>query len=131
MDLVGKMRALKKEGNWNLVVLYAVEWTRKQPANADAWKELSHGLYQVAPVRRGAGALRQKRCSSRPTISCNGKTLDRSTSPYAPRAVEALKAFHRAAVLNDHDVSQPRASRAIERASLDVFLKRGPPSPKR
>ncbi len=38
-----KIAELKSSGNWNVLVLYASEWTRKQPENATAWKELSIG----------------------------------------------------------------------------------------
>ena len=38
-----KVQELKKAGNWNVLVLYASEWTRKEPNNATAWNELSIG----------------------------------------------------------------------------------------
>jgi tetratricopeptide (TPR) repeat protein len=38
-----KIADLKDAGNWNVLVLYAAEWTRKQPDSATAWKELSIG----------------------------------------------------------------------------------------
>jgi tetratricopeptide (TPR) repeat protein len=34
---------LKETGNWNMLVLHAAKWTRDQPDNATAWKELSIG----------------------------------------------------------------------------------------
>jgi tetratricopeptide (TPR) repeat protein len=34
---------MKQARNWNVLVLYATEWTRKEPANAAAWRELSVG----------------------------------------------------------------------------------------
>jgi tetratricopeptide (TPR) repeat protein len=36
-----EIRDLKQAGNWNVVVLYASNWTRKEPNNASAWYELS------------------------------------------------------------------------------------------
>jgi tetratricopeptide (TPR) repeat protein len=41
--LAATVRELKIAGNWNVLVLYANEWTRKQPNNAAAWRELSVG----------------------------------------------------------------------------------------
>jgi len=41
--LAATVRELKIAGNWNVLVLYANEWTRKEPSNAAAWRELSVG----------------------------------------------------------------------------------------
>jgi tetratricopeptide (TPR) repeat protein len=41
--LAATVRELKIAGNWNVLVLYANEWTRKQPNNPVAWRELSVG----------------------------------------------------------------------------------------
>jgi tetratricopeptide (TPR) repeat protein len=41
--LENKVQALKQAGNWNVMVLYATEWTRKDPDNAAAWTDLSMG----------------------------------------------------------------------------------------
>ena len=37
------VQQLKDAGNWNVLVLYASKWTRDEPDNAAAWKELSIG----------------------------------------------------------------------------------------
>jgi tetratricopeptide (TPR) repeat protein len=37
------VQQLKDAGNWNVLVLYASKWTRDEPNNAAAWKELSIG----------------------------------------------------------------------------------------
>jgi tetratricopeptide (TPR) repeat protein len=42
-SLAEKVQAMKQARNWNVLVLYAAEWTRKEPANAAAWRELSFG----------------------------------------------------------------------------------------
>jgi cytochrome c-type biogenesis protein CcmH/NrfG len=41
--LENTVQQLKNEGKWNVLVLYASEWTRKDPNNAAAWYELSVG----------------------------------------------------------------------------------------
>jgi tetratricopeptide (TPR) repeat protein len=38
-----RVQQLKNDGKWNVLVLYASEWTRKDPNNAAAWYELSVG----------------------------------------------------------------------------------------
>src|SRR5437763_8413713 len=50
-DFAAKLERLKSGGNWNVVVLYAVEWARKQPANPDAWRELSAGYVRLRQYR--------------------------------------------------------------------------------
>jgi tetratricopeptide (TPR) repeat protein len=42
-SLAATVRELKIAGNWNVLVLYANEWTRKEPNNPVAWRELSVG----------------------------------------------------------------------------------------
>jgi Flp pilus assembly protein TadD len=102
VDLVGQMRALKQEGNWNLVVLYAVEWTRKQPGNADAWKELSQGYIKLRQYGEAQDAA-TKAVQLAPGDFLQWQNLGQINLAI-PAPVEALKAFHQAAVLNDHDV---------------------------
>jgi Flp pilus assembly protein TadD len=102
VDLIGQMRALKQEGNWNLVVLYAVEWTRKQPANADAWKELSQGYIKLRQYGEAQDAA-TRAVQLAPDDFLQWQNLGQINLAI-PAPVEALKAFHRAAVLNDHDV---------------------------
>ena len=38
-----KVQELMGAGNWNVLVLHAAEWTRKDPTYADAWKYLAVG----------------------------------------------------------------------------------------
>jgi tetratricopeptide (TPR) repeat protein len=38
---------LKNAGKWNVLVLYASEWTRREPNNAAAWHELSVGYAKL------------------------------------------------------------------------------------
>ena len=45
--LEAKVQDFKRAGNWNVLVLYAAEWTRKQPDNPDAWTELSAGYLKL------------------------------------------------------------------------------------
>jgi tetratricopeptide (TPR) repeat protein len=38
---------LKRAGNWNMLVLYATEWTRREPGNGAAWSELALGYAKL------------------------------------------------------------------------------------
>ena len=101
-DFLGKVRALEKKGNWNVVVLYAVEWTRKQPGNADAWKVLSQGYIKLRQYGEAQDAA-TKAVQLAPDDFLQWQNLGQiNLAIQAPG--EALKAFHHAAVLNDHDV---------------------------
>ena len=42
-----RVQELKQAGNWNVLVLYASEWTRKEPTNPTAWHELSVGYAKM------------------------------------------------------------------------------------
>ena len=46
-DFLKKIQDLADAGNWNLFVLYAVEWTRREPANAAAWDRLRVGYVNM------------------------------------------------------------------------------------
>jgi tetratricopeptide (TPR) repeat protein len=53
-SLEARVAELERAGNWNVLVLYAVEWTRKEPSNASAWNALSTGY---SNLRQHAEAL--------------------------------------------------------------------------
>ena len=42
-SLADKVAQMRRAGNWNVLVLNAAEWTRKEPSNGAAWRELSVG----------------------------------------------------------------------------------------
>ena len=45
--LVNRIESLRSAGNWNVHVLLASEWTRKEPVNAAAWNELGIGYEKL------------------------------------------------------------------------------------
>lgn len=47
LELEGRVRGLEQAANWNVLVLYAAEWTRKEPGNAAAWTSLSNGYLRL------------------------------------------------------------------------------------
>jgi tetratricopeptide (TPR) repeat protein len=46
-DFAARVQELKQAGNWNVLVLYASDWARKEPNNASAWHELSVGYAKI------------------------------------------------------------------------------------
>jgi tetratricopeptide (TPR) repeat protein len=101
-NIVSKIRALEKEGNWNLVALYGVEWTRKQPVNPEAWKELSQGYLKL---RQYGEALEAATRATQLAVE-DFRSWQNLGQVYVAleRPADALNAFHRATVLNDQDV---------------------------
>jgi tetratricopeptide (TPR) repeat protein len=55
-ELLAKIEALHAAGNWNVLVLHAVEWTRRDPQSAAAWNELSFGYAQLRQYRDAGDA---------------------------------------------------------------------------
>lgn len=102
-ELSKKVSDLKAANNWNVLVLYAVEWTRKAPANADAWNELGMGY---AKLRQFSDAL-------------EAATKATQLAPNSPQAWQnlgeinvalqqpdrALLAYQQAVLLNERDVT--------------------------
>jgi len=54
--LESTVQQLKNDGKWNVLVLYASEWTRKEPNNATAWYELSVGYANLRQVEEAFDA---------------------------------------------------------------------------
>lgn len=46
-EFMNKIQELSDAGNWNVLVLYAVEWTRLEPANPAAWNQLRAGYINL------------------------------------------------------------------------------------
>jgi tetratricopeptide (TPR) repeat protein len=51
-----KVRQLKNDGQWNVLVLYAAEWARKEPNNAAPWYELSVGYAKLRQLEDALNA---------------------------------------------------------------------------
>jgi hypothetical protein len=103
VELAGKVEALKAAGNWNVLVLYAAEWTRKQPGNATAWKELSLGYSNLRQYNDAleAGAKAAQLAPEDPRV---WRTLGQVNLEIKEPAA-ALSAFERAAALDASDGS--------------------------
>ena len=101
-DFVGRVQALEKAGNWNLLVIHAAEWTRKQPSNAEAWKQLSQGYLKLRQFGEALDAA-TKAVQLSPENFLVWQNLGQ-VNLALQRPPEALVAFQRAAALNDRDV---------------------------
>lgn len=101
-EFTTQFQALKSARNWNVIVLYAAEWTRKQPANPEPWKELSRGYYQLRQYGDALDAA-TKVVELAPADSLGWQTLGQINLSVR-RYAQALDAFERAAAINDHDL---------------------------
>ena len=101
-DFVGRVQALEKAGSWNLLVIHAAEWTRKQPSNAEAWKQLSEGYLKLRQFGEALDAA-TKAVQLSPENFLVWQNLGQ-VNLALQRPAEALVAFQRAAALNDRDV---------------------------
>ena len=50
------VQQLKNDGQWNVLVLYAAEWARKEPSNAAPWYELSVGYAKLRQLEDALNA---------------------------------------------------------------------------
>ena len=101
-ELVSRVQALEKAGNWNLLVIHAAEWTRKQPGNAEAWKQLSQGYLKLRQFGDALDAA-TKAVQLSPDNFLVWQNLGQ-VNLALQRPAEALLAFQQAAALNDRDV---------------------------
>jgi tetratricopeptide (TPR) repeat protein len=59
VELMRKIQEFRDAGNWNMLVLYAVEWTRREPSNAVAWNQLRAGYLNLRQLDDAQGAARK------------------------------------------------------------------------
>jgi tetratricopeptide (TPR) repeat protein len=99
---LSRVQALEKEGNWNLLVIYTAEWTRKQPFNPQAWKTLSVGYAKLRQFTEALDAA-TKATELAPDDWALWQNLGQINLA-VPRPAEALAAFQRATALNEKDL---------------------------
>ena len=119
VDFAGRLQALKSAGNWNVLVIYAGEWTRAQPENPDAWRELSMGYVRLGQFRDALDAA-TKAVQLAPGSFLAWQNLGKVNVALQDSAA-ALAAFERAATLNDQDVIS-----LVQAGKLDARLGRLP-----
>jgi tetratricopeptide (TPR) repeat protein len=98
-----KVQELLRAGNWNVLVLHAAEWTRKEPANASAWKFLSLG-YANLKQNEDAFAAGERAAQLAPTDRETWKNLGR-LGVAAGQPESALRAYEKAVELDPQDAT--------------------------
>jgi tetratricopeptide (TPR) repeat protein len=99
--LAATVRELKIAGNWNVLVLYANEWTRKEPNNPIAWRELSVGYANLQQFNDALDAA-TKAVELSPEDALAWRNLGQINLT-VDRLHEASIAFGRALALNPDD----------------------------
>jgi hypothetical protein len=100
-EFVNKIQQLNDEGNWNVLVLYAVEWTRLEPANPAAWNQLRAGYVNLRQYRDALDAA-TKAVQLAPADSRMWRNLGQADLDLNDPA-EALRAFDQALVVSPDD----------------------------
>jgi tetratricopeptide (TPR) repeat protein len=129
---MAKVAELIETKNWNVLVLYANEWTRREPNNPAAWSQLSVGYNNLKQYNEAMQAAQQA-VKLAPKDAAMWRTLGQVTMN-ANRLEEALVAFEGATTLDERDaeslvqasILQARmgnfadAARSIDKALLVV-----------
>ena len=102
VDFAAKVEELEKAGNWNVLVIYALDWTRKHPGNTDAWKRLSLGYVKLGQLPEALDAA-TKAVQLAPEDFLLWQNVGHVNLAFQRRP-EALLAYQKAAALNDRDV---------------------------
>lgn len=100
--LVAKIELLRSSGNWNVHVLHAGEWTRKEPKNAAAWNELGVG-YEKLKQFDDAYVAAHKAVELAPGNALYWRNLG-LLDVELNLPDEALRAFGEAVAANDQDI---------------------------
>jgi tetratricopeptide (TPR) repeat protein len=101
-ELLAKIEELRLAGNWHVLVLYAGEWTRRDPRNAAAWNELSLGYERLRQFDDAYNAA-TKAVALAPEIALYWRNLGQlDVELNLPE--EALRAFEGATALDDRDL---------------------------
>jgi cytochrome c-type biogenesis protein CcmH/NrfG len=100
-EFMTRIQELKDARNWNVVVLIASAWTRKEPGNAAAWNELSIGYVNMRQLD-DAHAAATKAVQLAPKDALLWRNLGQLALDLN-EPVEALRAYEEATRWNDKD----------------------------
>lgn len=116
-DLEARVKSLRDARNWNVMVLNAVEWTRKQPENPTAWSLLATGYANMGqlPEARDAADAAVKHSPDDPRLWRELGALDVALNEPA----RALTSYTRATALNAQDYDS-----FVQAGTLEVQLER-------
>lgn len=118
-DFGARCAELVASGNWNVLVIYASEWTRKEPANANAWVQLSVGYAKLRQLNDAFQAA-TKATKLSPQEALVWRNLGQ-LHVALKEPLPALAAFEQAIALNDKD-----AYSFAQAGMLDLQLDRLP-----
>lgn len=126
-EVEAKVQELKKSGNWNMLVIYATEWTRRQPASGAAWHELSVGYLNLRQFGDALDAAK-KAVQAAPDNALLWSELGRINLT-VQRPTDAAIAFDRALALSPDDTdalcgAASAAQQQGRRSDAEAFSKR-------
>jgi tetratricopeptide (TPR) repeat protein len=126
-EVEAKVGELKRTGNWNMLVIYATEWTRKQPASGAAWHEPSVGYLNLRQFGDALDAAK-KAVQVAPDNALLWTDLGRINLT-VQRPTEAAVAFDRALALSPDDTealcgAASAAQQQRRRGDAEAFSKR-------
>jgi tetratricopeptide (TPR) repeat protein len=101
--LATRVEELSAAGNWNVLVLHAAEWTRKDPDNADAWLALGAGFSRLKQHAEAAETL-AKAATLAPERPEVWRRLGEAKAAWGATD-DAVVAFERAVALDDRDIA--------------------------
>jgi tetratricopeptide (TPR) repeat protein len=102
-SLESRVNDLIAARNWNVVVLTATEWTRKEPRNSSAWMRLGVGYAHLGQLDEAFDAAR-KATDVAPGDAAAWRNLgEANVARNQPAA--ALAAYEKAAALDERDLS--------------------------
>jgi len=101
--LATKVAELSAAGNWNVLVLHAAEWARKDPDNPEAWLALGSGFSRLKQHAEAAEALAKATtlAPERPEV---WRGLGEAKAAWGATD-EAIVAFERAVAMDDRDIA--------------------------
>jgi tetratricopeptide (TPR) repeat protein len=102
LTLETKVKQLKDAANWNVLVLYASEWTRKEPSNAAAWSDLGLGYVNLRQYDDALNAA-SRAVQLAPTDALLWRNLAQ-VNLALDRLADAAAAFDNAVLANPGDV---------------------------
>jgi Flp pilus assembly protein TadD len=102
-SLESRVTELTAAGNWNVVVLTATEWTRKEPRNPSAWMRLGEGYAHLGQLDEAFEAAR-KATDVAPGDAAAWRNLG-AANVARNQPAAALTAYEKAAALDERDLS--------------------------
>jgi|GEM_PF-2115959 len=100
--LNARITKMVEAGNWNVVALLASEWTRREPANGQAWLQLGDGYFRLHELPEALDAL-TKASQLASSDAQVWRTLGH-VYMQLDRPVDALQALGQAVALNASDI---------------------------